>query len=311
MFDEKIIKAIQWWENDYWFIALNPDGTNISNSEPFNLSVSQGKKSWYSWIDKFWKNDDIDTSTAPEDIWDQGWLYNFTVNTGAEYYVSSDNNSDTQELLFDTLTIDSNWNWNREEFLFTINWQTKTKIISPSWDLFVRVLRIISNADFWNDIQWNVYTYEDSTVTSGIPTDTTKIRAKIIWSRTAWMSNNQTKMNIFTIPTGKVWFLIRGEAGIWKTTSSTDQAEMQYVSRRFWKVFTVKKDFTLMTSWSTVYKDTRSLPDPIPAKTDILLRCSTVSSNNISAWGAFDVLLVDENLLSDDYLNSIWQIRKV
>ncbi len=309
MFDEKIVN-VAWSDDEYWYVVVNPDWSPLWSAESFNLSVAQFKKPGYSWVDKFWKNPQIDQWSTPEDIWDFWGLYNFTVNGGANYFVSSNSISDTQEIEFDTLTVDSNWNWNRETFTQAIAWQTKTQINSPSWDLFVRFLRCENVSDLWNDIQWDVYIYEDSPVSWWVPSDSTKIRWLMQWSITPWLSKNQTQMCIFTIPTGKVWFLLRWESGLWRN-SWTDQAEITYVSKRFWKVQKVKKDFTLMTSWNSTYKDVRSIPDPIPAKTDLLLRCINVSANNTSVWGTFDILLLDEDKLSDGYLNAIWQIRKV
>lgn len=273
---------------------------------PFDLLVSQWKVDWYSNIDKFWKNPLIQTWTDPEVVWEYGWMYTYTVNAWADYYFSSSNNSDTQDIQISVLTVDTDWNWNNEVFVQTLVWQTKTLLTPPSWDKIVRIYRAINVGT--TDLLWTVYFYEDDTTTTPwVPDTASKVRAIVSW----W--NNQTLMSVYTIPTGYVWFLIRWELWLeftWSVWVGTNFATFNYRSRRFGSVFQVKKEWSLINLWTSIYKDKRSFPDIIPAKTDIELVVKEVSAD-MWVWGTFDILLIEEDKLPESLLTTIWQIKRV
>ena len=121
---------------------------------------------------------------------------------------------------------------------------------------------------------------------------------------------NQSKQLTFTIPTGYVGFLFRGESGVTKAVS-TAETDFAYRSRRYDKVFKEKKDYGCMTTGNNNYLDVRTFKDPIPAKTDFDITVTNVSANNMSAWATADLLLVEEDLISDAWLTAIGQIRRV
>lgn len=279
-------------------------------TQPFELLVSQGQIPGHSIIDKFGELPTIDSNSDPADIWEGGSIsgaeiYTFTADAGANYYASSSNNSDTQNISFRMLTTDVNGNWYDETFTQAIAGQTKTQLLPPSGRTPVRFIRMENEADFGDDLVGVLYVYEDTTTTTpGVPDDVTKIRGIIN------NGNNQTLMAIFTIPTGKVGFLYRGEAGISKSGGVSAEARMSYRSRRFGKIFKIKKKIAAGTQGTSSYQDKRSFPDVIPAKTDIVLRADEVSAE-IGVFGTFDILLIDEDKFSDAYLNAIGQIRKV
>lgn len=272
---------------------------------PFNLLVSQGYFDGYSVIDKYGENPEVTTGTDPEDIWEYGGIYTFTVDAGTTYHMSSSDNADTQTMEFQVLTVDGEDNWNPEVFEQDLVGQTKTALVPPSGNPIVRITRM-QNVDNSN-LAGTMYVYEDDTTTTpGVPDTATKVRAIID------NGNNQTLMAIYTIPTGKVGFLFRGEIGLTYTAGvqATDFALADYRSRRFGKVFKTKKRLTCITTGNSSYLDKRSFPDVIPAKTDIVLRVEQVSST-MGVWGTLDILLVDENTLPDAYLSAIGQIKKV
>ncbi len=278
---------------------------NALNTD-FKLRVSTGALQGYSVIDKFGFNPLIEQTTDPEDIWEQGGVYEYTASTGALYYISSTDATDTQECLFFVLTVDSNGNWNEETIVQNLAGQTKTQLITNSGDPIVRIWRAENNDN--TDLAGTVYVYEDDTVVAGVPqSGNATIRAIVN------AENNQTLMALYTIPTGKVGFLFKGEIGIRKeggVGATVDYVTGLYQSRRFNKVFQIKKILTNIIGGDSNYSDKRSFPDPIPAKTDVKLTAKEVSAS-VGAWGAFDIILIDENLLSDDYLSSINQIKRV
>ena len=80
-----------------------------------------------------------------------------------------------------------------------------------------------------------------------------------------------------------------------------------YYSRRYGKVFKIKKRVNILNSGSSIYQDERSFPDIIPALKDIRLTVESVSVNDVGVFGTFDVLLIDEDLFPDSYLTAIGQ----
>ena len=118
---------------------------------------------------------------------------------------------------------------------------------------------------------------------------------------------------MYTIPKGKVGFLFVGELGIDYTGTvgaGTNFARCHYHSRRFGKVFKVKKSLSLITAGSSNYRDERQFPDIIPDLTDIRLTAAEVSET-MGIWATFQILLVDEDLLDDNFLKAIGQTNYV
>lgn len=285
-------------------MGLKTTAGNVYN-EPFKLLVSQGRVGGHSVVDKFGENPEIDTASTPEDIWEYGGEYTFTANAGTSYYFSSSDAGDTgQDIQFQVLTVDSNGNWNLEEFTQQTAGQTKTLLTPDSGDPIVRIFRMENNADAGNSLAGTLYVYEDDTVVAGVPQTPSLVRAIID------NGNNQTLMALYTIPTGYVGYLWKGEVGTSRAQAS-GVVQASYYSRRFGKLFKIKKRFDAVNTGTSTYIDIRSFPDPIPAKTDLLLKVESVSANGIGVFGAFDILLVREDLLEDAYLTAIGQIRRV
>lgn len=284
--------------------------SNLSNPG-FRQNVTMGHVPGHKVIDKFGSNPAITTATDPEDVWDHGGLYNYTDNAGATYYVSSSAAGDTQETLFSVLTVDSNGNWNEETITQNIPGQTKTALVTPSGDPIVRIWRIQNNGVRGDNYAGEIYVYEDSTVTAGVPDDGTKVRAKIRLIN--GISPNQTQMALYTIPTGYVGFLYQGEFGM-KFTGvpgvGKHFATLQYQSARYGKVFTAKKEMSCLNEADSNYRDERYFPDPIPARTDIKLTTEEVS-DTMGVWGTMCIMLVEEELLLPEFLNDIGQVKRV
>lgn len=275
---------------------------------PIEFMISAGIKEDWIVIDKFGFNSEITTTSDPETVWSYGGRYNYTTNAGATYYVSSSDNSDTQTVNFQVLTVDSNDNWNLEVFDQDLVGQTKTALTPPSGNPCVRIFRMYNNDN--TSFAGNIYVYEDDTTTTpGVPDTASKVRAYVE------DGDNQTLMGVFTVATGYVGFLFRGEVGIEYSglpSSGTDFLNCNYKSRRYGKVFRIKKKLTCLTTGSSNYMDKRSFPDVIPAKTDVELEAYQVS-DTMGAFATFDILLIPETdpIFSDEYLTSIGQIKRV
>lgn len=258
----------------------------------FQFEVAKGSFAGYSVQDKFGENPDVDTGT-PEDIWEGGGLYPFSADNTADIIsISSDDAADTMPIAITGLDI----NGVEVEQTITLQGQTRVALTTPLW----RIYRMQNEGDAGEDITGQVYCYSGTEETNGTPSGASVIKALIN------DGNNQTQMAVYTIPLGKVGFLWRGEFGA-SRPSSSGEAVCDYRSRRYGKVFKIKKRIALANSGSSIYQDARSFPDPIPALTDIVLRVESVSANNMGLFGTFDILLIDEDQLTPEFLAAIGQ----
>ncbi len=269
---------------------LTQPGNSIT-SNCIGLAVSMGKMPGYRTVDKFGENPDIDTGTDPEDIWEGGGVYQYDA-TGTAPIVSlaSDSVADTMDIMVQGLDIDG------EEVTqtLTLTGTTRVALTTPLW----RVYRMANEGVEGEDIDGTVFCY---TGTGSVPSiGDPEVRAIID------DGNNQTLMALYTIPKGEVGFLFRGEIGM-SRGQVAGYARCAYYSRRFGKVFRIKKRVDLANSGTSQYQDARSFPDVIPSLTDIKIRAEQVSANNTGVYATFDILLVDESLFTDAYLQAIGQ----
>lgn len=268
--------------------ALESGSTPII-TESFELAVMKGQVPGHSTVDKFGENPEIDTGTVPEDVWEYGGEYIYDA-TGTDPIASivSDSALDTQDIEITGQDI------NRNEVVqtITITGTTRKALDYPLW----RVYRMANVANEGNDVNGTIYCY---TGTGNVPAPA-EIRAIID------DGNNQTLMALYTIPLGKVGFLYRGEFSMSRSRTS-GAVQCAYYSRRLGKVFRVKKRVDITNQGTSTYQDRRSFPDVIPSGSDIKLRVEGVSANNSGVSATFDIMLIDEDLFSNEYLQKIEQ----
>lgn len=256
---------------------------------PIGMAVQAGIRDGYSTVDKFGENPDIQAADPPQDIWEAGGAYPYDdFGTAPIVSLVSDNIADTQPIVITGLDIEGN----EVVQVITLTGTTRVALDTPLW----RVYRMINNADAGNDIIGNVSCY------TGLGNAPLAGETRAIISN----GNNQTLMALYTIPLGKVGFLFRGELGMSRSQVG-GSAQCSYYSRRVGKVFNIKKRIDLNSGGNSIYIDQRSFPDVIPALTDIRLSVESVSNNSTGIYGAFDILLVDEDKLDMDYLKAIGQ----
>jgi len=147
-----------------------------------------------------------------------------------------------------------------------------------------------------------VYCFKNGDISEGIPINLDDVRATIN------DGNNQTLMAIYTIPPKKVGFLVKGEAGMEyeAAPAGPDVIRINYKSRKYEKVFKVKKVMTLTSSGNSIYIDERSVFDELPGLTDIKIS-KVFASSTMGISSSFVVVLVDERLFTEEYLSSIGQ----
>ena len=105
---------------------------NASRIKDFQLEVAKGNIPGTTSHAIIGRNQDIDTLTIPEVLWEQGGLLTWTANGGAPYFISSSDVNDVHPILVFLLTEDANGNWNEEPTIVVLNGQTKTPIVTVS-----------------------------------------------------------------------------------------------------------------------------------------------------------------------------------
>jgi len=261
------------------------DAISIGNGLDINMDLNDG----CSFVDKFGENPDIDTATVPEDIWEFGGEYVYdTDGTAPIVSLISDNALDTMDISITGLDIDG-YEVNQT---VTLTGTTRVALPIPLW----RVYRMANEGVTGEDINGTVYCYVG---TGGVPA-IADVRAVID------NGNNQTLMALYTVPRGKVGFLFRGELG-GSRNQNAGAIQCAYYSRRYGRVFRIKKRVNLTNQGSSIYQDKRIAPDIVPALTDIKLRVENVSANNTGVFGTLDILLVEQTKFDESYLKAIGQ----
>lgn len=266
--------------------------------------IMEGKWDWYSPLDKFWALPLLSIDDDPADVWEVWTIYNYDADWIAPIiYLSSWLIwSDVNDQIIRITWLDINWNEVNQDI--TLDWQNNVELDVPLWRVY-RMINI-SNTSF----VWIVYCHLDANPTNWVPTIPL---TRAIIDNDYSEPHNQTLMALFTIPKWKVWFLYRWELWLkmsWWPSDVVEYCHFHYQSRRVWGVFTVKKAIDCIVWGSSIYKDERSFPDIIPALTDIRITAIEVSAS-MWVWATFDILLVDEDKFSEDYLQNIWQPSSV
>ena len=263
--------------------------SSLTSSKKFELDVNMGRVPGYSFLDKFGVNPLITTTSDPEDVWEFGGLYTYDADGTAPIVSLVSTAADTQPIKVTGLDI----NGDEVEQEITLTGTTRVALSTPLW----RVYRMENEGTA--DLTGIVKCYVG---TSDTPIDA-DVRAIID------NGHNQTLMALYTIPKGKVGFLYRGELGIkfqGSISAGNNFANCSYYSRRYGKVFKIKKSISLVTNATALFQDVRSAPDTIPSLTDIRMTIEEVSED-AGAWGTLDILLVDETEFPTSYLQAIGQ----
>jgi len=247
--------------------------SDMLNDSNFALQVGLGKIRGVYTVNKFGENPEVTSQSAPEDIWDFGGLYNFSTSAIIDSISSS--GADTIEMSVEGLDA----NWDRVIQTVTLTGQVRVALPTP----LIRVYRS-NNADSI-DLVGDVYIYEDTTLSLGIPVDTTKIRALVK------ADSNQTEMMVFAVPSGKTAAYLEGFVSIARGGGVAANADFTLRTREFGKVFRVQRRISINSNggaWRSVY----SVPTIMTEKTDLIFRCEAVSAT-IGVAGGFQAYIFD------------------
>ena len=251
--------------------------SQLVGTTDFLIEVAKGTVLGHSFVQKYGRNSDIDTATDPEDIWEYGGTYTFPT-VAAINYISSSDNTDTQQITVQGLDADYNF----QSITVDLVGQTKTQIGTE--ETWIRIFRAF-NSDS-TEFAGQVYVYEDDTVSGGIPQTASKVKATIL------AANQQTYMAIYTVPAGKTAYLLQ-KAYSMNDNNANTRALIDLRIREFGGVFRSKELDAIRNEGTSLYQATFSTPLTIPEKSDILIQCRETSTNDTDITAYFNLLLVD------------------
>jgi len=254
------------------------NGLNEVFSKPFLVRVQAGQIPGYSIISKFAANPAI-ASATPADIWDYAPEPIYTFSTSAAIdSISCADNSATQNMLISGLDA----NYLLVDQVIVLTGQTRVALTTP----LIRVHRVF-NADS-TDLPGDVYVYENTAIVTGVPTDTTKVRAFVN------APDNQTLMGVFTVPANSTGFFL----GL-STSLSRRQAGVAIFTgkvRGFGGVFRTQIRYALNTLGTSYNLVPPTASSRFPEKTDFVAHAE-VDTNDIGVSVTFDLLMIENDKL--------------
>ena len=261
---------------------------------PFGLAVNMGLCPEMFTVPIYGVNRMVEPGTVPEDLWEYGGTYTYDAfGTAPIRYVSSSSAADTGQLIqLDGLDINGDW----VVQYVTTQGQAAVEIDTPLYRI-----NIVTNASS-QDIAGTLYVGTQATPVAGVPS-AANVRAIINGN------HNKSLMSLYTVPKGYVAFLLRGAFAM--QYESLPSAGAQYLTghfeaRKLGGVLIVFREVTLITTGSTTYEENRPTPEPLTGLTDMKIKI-TDCTDDMSAWGELDLLIVKEDYLSEALLRKLAQ----
>lgn len=281
--DAELVKAVLTGKNNGSFVnvrtSIDGDLRIVDNSS--GLSIAKGNITGSSFIHKFGKAPDFDSTDGYVAIWDGANdsgvnLMQYTYSSSADIdTISSDSASDTFDLEIQGLDSD----YNLVTQTKTLTGQTPV-ILDTS---LIRVFRLknVGSADNVG----RIFCFKNVATTGGVPDTLVNIRAII------QPGNNQTLMAIYTIPAGKIGYMRDWYASLNNNVATSLNVELR--ARPFGQVFQVKHTRTINSTGTSSTKHDYFEPEVFSAKTDIVMQAQT-AGNSVAASAGFDIVLIDD-----------------
>jgi hypothetical protein len=287
--DAELVKSV--------LTAKDPSGTfvNIQSTDSDNLrvtdaenglAIAKGDVTGTTFIHKFGNAPDFDTGDNEVTIWDgaednvawEQMRYQYSTSADIDS-ISSSSGSDTQDIVI--LGLDTNYELVTQTA--TLTGQTRVALGTS----LIRVFRAYN--DNSTDLVGHVVIYVNTTLSNGVPTDTTKIRAIVD------PVNQQTEMAVYTIPAGKTGY-IRDWYAATSGGSRNTNYKIKLYTRENGKIFRVKHVSALSDGGTTSYQHRYEEPEVVTEKTDIEMTAQVTAAaiTGASVSAGFDIVLIDD-----------------
>ena len=219
---------------------------------------------------KFGRNPDVDSSVV-ETVWFREGNETFATGNDIDT-ISSSNAGDTEEIVIEGHTL-SGSNLTFVVQSVTLTGQTKATLGTPLY----RVSRAYNNGS--TDLVGDIYVYEDTAISSGVPSDITKAHIRI---RAGQNQSEKGSTSFSSVDYGIITSVYGGVSAV--RTNSTAQFNLQV--REFGKVFRTILNF------ASERGETRIKLKPyiiVPPNSDIRITCETFQDNMeiIGGFNAF------------------------
>lgn len=225
---------------------------------------------------KFGRNDDLDTGTR-ETIWNNGGDETY-VTTNAIDTISSSSASDTQVLQVEYHTVtgtgaSAQYTFGLQDV--ALNGQSKVPLSVPG----ARTSRIRNNGDV--PLVGNVYVYEDTAISGGVPTDVTKIHAEVL------AGDDQSFKAATTFSNTDYAFITSVYGSVKRSTSAV--VDFRLETRAPGGIFLPKLEFSAVQSGGVA----QIILDPfiiVPKNYDVRITGQS-NTNNTTADAGFNAIL--------------------
>jgi len=251
----------------------------ITRSIGEETMIAQGKVNGYALVNKVGRNPDVDTATTPEDIWNGGGTYlGFpTTGTAERVVVASSSNADsvfgTGARQLNIIGLDGNYNQISESVFLS----GTTGVLTNQSFWRIHTSSVLSGA---NSAAFNVG------VISGRHQNTP---GNVFFAMP--QSRNQTNVAGYTVPAKKTAYLTRIHGVLRGSTTTTVYADCDLWVREFGQAPRLRRPFSLNNSSHFSQEIYGGVA--LPEKTDVNIRVSYVSANNLDIVAGYDLKVVN------------------
>jgi hypothetical protein len=251
---------------------------------PFaGLELAKENVPRHTFIRKFAYLPDIDTADGYLDIWDLPTkdLYTYPADGTAPIdTVSSSSNSDTIPLLVSGLDINGRY----VDQVITLTGQTKVTLPTPLW----RAFRAFNN-DSGTALVGNVYIYEDTVITAGVPDDSSKVRTYVAAEFDTGIPAQQTLMGHYTVPAGFNGYFMGIVISLSRAITTACQVLLQ--ARDYGCSFRTVSTIELNSGGSSIFILDNPIPSVVSPNADIKFSANTSANNaavSLQYWLALE-----------------------
>jgi len=238
------------------------------------LWVSRDRVPGVSPVNKFGRNQDVDTATTPEDLWGGGGLYTGfpTVTSEPVEVLSSDAADASAGTGLRTVVIQGlNQDWDAASETITLNGLTPVQSVNT----YRRVNTMRGTTAGSGGFNAGTITVRHATT-----------EANVFLAMAP--NTNQSNCSAYTVPAGHTAYLMSSFGTLRGSVNGT--ADCAFAIRALGQVFRYRRPFTISPNFE--HNETLCLPIEIAEKTDIIIRCTSVSVSNLELSAGYDLTLV-------------------
>lgn len=266
-------------------VAISHDDNNEVSAKitqsalPPLTAVSALKFSGLSMVNKVGRNLDVDTATVPEDIWETGGVYPGFPDTLGETIQcfsasASDTAAGTGARTITLVGLDADYAVQSESF--TLNGTTPV----TGTKIFVRAHTARVTSAGSGAVNAGIITCRHSTTTANV-------------FLTIPLGFNQSNCSAYTIPAGYVGYIVKMHGQV--RGGSTGAVDGSLWVRNFGEVFRGRRPFVISNASDYVMEIPGALT--LPQKSDVIVRASLATSNNLEVVFGYDLLLIKNGII--------------